>query len=107
MLVRDLLISSVHWTLDGSLVFHGRSVADIKGELEQMFDDPLLAASMVKDHEQTVSALYATFAKNKKPGRKPCLPDPDVLAPEVVSMQKELDSVPLKSWKCVLQLFNA
>lgn len=61
---------------------------------------------MMKDHEQVVSALYATFAKNKKPGRKPHLPDPEVLAPEVVTMQKELDGVPLRSWKCVFEFLR-
>ena len=75
------------------------SVSDIKDELEQILDNPLLAASLVQDNEHAVGVLYTSYGKNKKPGRKPPSPDADTLPSEVLSLRKELEEVQLKSWK--------
>ncbi|KAF6761270.1 snRNA-activating protein of 50kDa MW C terminal-domain-containing protein [Ephemerocybe angulata] len=74
------------------------SVSDIKEELERILDDPLFSGQLAKDHEQMVGALYANFARSRKPGKKPMLPDPENVKPEVLALQRELDAVPLKSW---------
>jgi hypothetical protein len=75
------------------------SVSDIKDELEQILNDPLLAASLVQDHEQDVGVLYTSYGKNKKPGRKPPSPDTETLPSDVLRMRRELEEVQLKSWK--------
>lgn len=74
-------------------------MSDIKDELEQILDDPLLAASLAQDSEHAVGVLYTNYGKNKKPGRKPASPDMDTVPPEVLKMRKELEEVQLKSWK--------
>lgn len=75
------------------------SVADLRGELERVLDDPLFSAQLVKDHESVINAFYSNFAKNKKPGRKTQFPEPEVLPPEVEALRKDMDEVKLKSWK--------
>lgn len=73
----------------------------MKRELEEILRDPLLAAQLDKSHEQMVGELYASHTKNKKSGKKTAGKDLAVLDPAVDRMQKQLDAVQLKCWKCV------
>jgi len=76
-------------------------VADIVDTLNNVWSNPILAAHLIKDHDHTVSALHASVnSKASKSGRKPQhLPDPDTLKADVTNLQKQLDVVPLSSFK--------
>ncbi|KAF8650393.1 hypothetical protein AX16_005201 [Volvariella volvacea WC 439] len=73
-------------------------VADMQATLTETWDNPLLSAWITKDHDNTLSTLQSMSQTNKS-RRKIRLPDPHTLAPEVATLQSNLDNTKLSSWK--------
>lgn len=76
------------------------SVDDVRSVLNDIWDDPTLSAHILKNHEHTIGALHSAASKSIRT-RKSNFPDPDSLLPEVVTLQKNLDSSKLISWRFV------
>ncbi|EDR11887.1 uncharacterized protein LACBIDRAFT_313793 [Laccaria bicolor S238N-H82] len=74
------------------------SVDDVRSALYDIWDDPTLSAHILKNHEQTIGALHSAASKSIRT-RKSNFPDPDSLLPEVATLQKNLDSSKLTSWR--------
>ncbi|KAF8813791.1 hypothetical protein BYT27DRAFT_7083987 [Phlegmacium glaucopus] len=72
------------------------SVSDIRDSLYNLWNNPTLSATLIKDQEHTISALHASV--NPKKPRK-TYPITDSLLPEVLNLQKNIDSVSLTAWR--------
>jgi hypothetical protein len=71
------------------------SVSDIRDSLYNLWNDPTLSATLLKDHEHTIAALHPV---NPKKSRK-ALPTTDSPLPEVSDLQKSIKSVSLTAWR--------
>ena len=79
------------------------SVDDLKSSLEDVLNDPRLAAHVLKNHELTVNAIHESAdTSGKRKRRRMNLPEPALEHPEVTALQRKLDSVKLKSWPFLL-----
>ena len=80
-----------------------RSVDDLKSSLEDVLNNPRLAAHVLKNHELTVNAIHESAdASGKRKRRRMNLPEPALEHPEVTALQRKLDAVKLKSWPYLL-----
>ena len=79
------------------------SVDDLKSSLEDVLNDPRLAAHVLKNHELTVNAIHESAdTSGKRKRRRMNLPEPALEHPEVTALQRKLDAVKLKSWPFLL-----
>ena len=79
------------------------SVDDLKRSLEDVLNDPRLAAHVLKNHELTVNAIHESAdASGKRKRRRMNLPEPALEHPAVTALQRKLDAVKLKSWPYLL-----
>lgn len=79
------------------------SVDDLKAPLENVLDNPRLAAHVLKHHEFTVNAIHESAdTSGKRKRRRMNLPEPALEHPEVTALQRKLDAVKLKSWPYLL-----
>lgn len=79
------------------------SVDDLKASLEDVLNNPRLAAHVLKNHELTVNAIHESAdASGKRKRRRMNLPEPALEHPEVTALQQKLDAVKLKSWPYLL-----
>lgn len=72
------------------------SVSDIRDSLCNLWNDPTLSATLIKDHERTIAALHAV--DNPRKSRK-SYPTTDSPLPEVSDLQKSIKSVSLTAWR--------
>lgn len=70
------------------------SVSDIRDSLYNVWNNPTLSATLIKDHEHTT----AFHVVNPKKSRK-SYPTTDSPLPEVSDLQKSLKSVSLTAWR--------
>ena len=76
---------------------------DLKTSLEDVLDDPRLAAHVLKNHEFTVNVIHESAdTSGKRKRRRINLPEPALEHPEVTALQRKLDAVKLKSWPYLL-----
>ena len=79
------------------------SVDDLKSSLEDVLNNPRLAAHVLKNHEFTVNAIHESAdTSGKRKRRRMNLPEPAFEHPEVTALQRKLDAVKLKSWPFLL-----
>ena len=79
------------------------SVEDLKTSLEDVLNNPRLAAHVLKNHEFTVNAIHESAdTSGKRKRRRMNLPEPAFEHPEVTALQRKLDAVKLKSWPFLL-----
>lgn len=71
------------------------SISDICDSLYNVWNNPTLSGTLVKDHEHTITALHAA---NLKKLRK-AYSTTDSPLPEVSDLQKSIKSVSLTSWR--------
>lgn len=80
-----------------------RSVEDFKTSLEDVLNNPRLAAHVLKNHELTVNAIHESAdASGKRKRRRMNLPEPALEHPEVTALQRKSDAVKLKLWPYLL-----
>jgi hypothetical protein len=80
-----------------------RSVDDLKSSLENVLNNPRLAAHVLKNHELTVNAIHESAdTSGKRKRRRMNLPEPAFEHPEITALQRKLDAVKLKSWPFLL-----
>lgn len=72
------------------------SVSDIRDSLHDLWNNPTLSATLIKDHEHTIAALRAVI--NPRKSRK-SYPTADSPLPEVSDLQKSIKSVSLTAWR--------
>ena len=72
------------------------SVSDIRDSLYNLWNNPTLSATLIKDHEHSIAALHAVI--NPKKSRK-SYPTTDFPPPEVSDLQKTIKSVSLTAWR--------
>ncbi|KAF9793024.1 snRNA-activating protein of 50kDa MW C terminal-domain-containing protein [Thelephora terrestris] len=78
-------------------------VDDLKISLEDVLNNPRLAAHVFKNHELTVNAIHESAdTSGKRKRRRMNLPEPALEHPEVTALQRKLDAVKLKSWPYLL-----
>jgi len=78
-------------------------VDDLKSSLEDVLNNPRLAAHVLKNHELTVNAIHESAdTSGKRKRRRMNLPEPALEHPEVTALQRKLDAVKLKSWPFLL-----
>ena len=96
-----LLSTSRLWS---NQIYKGRhSVDDLKSPLEDVLNNPRLAAHVLKNHELTVNAIHESAdTSGKRKRRRMNLPEPAFEHPEVTALQRKLDAVKLKSWPFLL-----
>lgn len=83
--------------------FTRHSVDDLKSSLEDVLNNPRLAAHVFKSHELTVNAIHESAdASGKRKRRRMNLPEPAFEHPEVTALQHKLEAVKLKSWPYLL-----
>ena len=76
---------------------------DLKSSLEDVLNNPHLAAHVLKNHELTVNAIHESAdTSGKRKRRRMNLPEPALEHPEVTALQRKLDAVKLKSWPFLL-----
>ena len=76
---------------------------DLKTSLEDVLNNPRLAAHVLKNHELTVNAIHESAdTSGKRKRRRMNLPEPALEHPEVTALQRKLDAVKLKSWPFLL-----
>ncbi|KAF8904483.1 snRNA-activating protein of 50kDa MW C terminal-domain-containing protein [Gymnopilus junonius] len=79
------------------------SISEIHKLLNDTWSNPTLSAHLIRDHDNTISALHSLHSTpNQKPqklSRRSHLPDPDKLPVEVTTLQKKLDAVSLNSFR--------
>ena len=76
---------------------------DLKSSLEDVLNNPRLAAHVLKNHELTVNAIHESAdTSGKRKRRRMNLPEPALEHPEVTALQRKLDAVKLKSWPYLL-----
>lgn len=72
---------------------------DLKSSLEDVLNNPRLAAHILKNHELTVNVIHQSAdTSGKRKRRRMNLPEPALEHPEVTALQRKLDAVKLKSW---------
>ena len=71
------------------------SVSDIRDSLYNLWDNPTLSATLIKDHEHTIASLYTVNPKKSRAS----YPTPGSLLPEVSDLQKSIKSVSLTAWR--------
>ena len=69
------------------------SVSDIRDSLYNLWNNPTLSATLIKDHEQTISALQAVYPRKSRKAY------PTTHSPEVSDLQKSIKSVSLTAWR--------
>ena len=77
------------------ILINVNSVSDIRDSLYNLWNNPTLSATLLKDHEHTITSLHA---HNPKKSRK-AFPTTDSPLPEVSDFQKSIKSVPLTAWR--------
>jgi snRNA-activating protein complex subunit 3 len=95
--------SSPHYTLL-ALIAHQRSISDLKSSLEQVWDNPILSAHVLRQHESTVASVCGQADAPATKGRKrkrQIAPEGSESAPEVLQLQEKLDAVNLRCWRYV------
>lgn len=78
------------------------SVDDIRDEFTNLWNDPSMSCHLTKEHERTISTLYASASPSSKRGRKLNTPPESLiqtLPAEVQSLQHSIDSVELTCFK--------
>ena len=79
------------------------SVVDLKALLEDVLNNPRLAAHVLKNHELTVNAIHESAdTSGKRKRRRMNLPEPALEHPEVTALQRKLDAVKLNAWPYLL-----
>jgi len=75
------------------------SVDELKRPLEDVLNNPRLAAHVLKNHELTVNMIHESAdTSGKRKRRRMNLPEPALEHQEVTALQRKLDAVRLKSW---------
>ncbi|KAG2150536.1 snRNA-activating protein of 50kDa MW C terminal-domain-containing protein [Suillus clintonianus] len=77
------------------------SISELKSSLEQVWDNPVLSAHVLRQHESTVAAVRGQADAPAPKGRKRkryVAPEGSESAPEVLQLQEKLDAVNLKCW---------
>jgi snRNA-activating protein complex subunit 3 len=87
-----------------ALIAHQRSISELKSSLEQVWDDPILSAHLLRQHESTVASVHdqADAPGTRKRKRKRLIaPEGGESAPGVSQLQDKLDAVDLRCWRYV------
>ena len=71
------------------------SVSDIRDSLYNLWNNPTLSATLIKDHEHAIAALHGV---NPRKSRK-SYPITDPPLPEVSNLQESIKSVSLTAWR--------
>ncbi|KAG2345564.1 hypothetical protein BDR05DRAFT_988652 [Suillus weaverae] len=77
------------------------SISDLKSSLEQVWDNPVLSAYVMRQHEFTVASVRGQADAPAPKGRKRkrhIAPEGSECAPEVLQLQEKLDAVNLRCW---------
>ncbi|KAJ8584339.1 hypothetical protein M405DRAFT_875659 [Rhizopogon salebrosus TDB-379] len=77
------------------------SISELKSSLEQVWDDPILSAHLLRQHESTVASVHdqADAPGTRKRKRKRLIaPEGGESAPGVSQLQDKLDAVDLRCW---------
>ena len=87
-------LQTLHTSFQSLINFN--SVSDIHDSLYNLWNNPTLSATLIKDHDHTVAALHASV--NPKKSRK-TYTTTDSRIPEVSNLQKSIESVSLTAWR--------
>lgn len=77
------------------------SISDLKSSLDQVWDNPVLSAHVLRQHESTVASVREQADAPAPKGRKRkrhIAPEGSESAPEVLQLQEKLDAVNLRCW---------
>ncbi|KIK44589.1 hypothetical protein CY34DRAFT_802457 [Suillus luteus UH-Slu-Lm8-n1] len=83
-----------------------RSISDLKSSLEQVWDNPVLSAHVLRQHESTVASVCGQADAPATKGRKrkrQIAPEGSESAPEVLQLQEKLDAVNLRCWRLTVE----
>ncbi|KAG1734680.1 uncharacterized protein EDB91DRAFT_581966 [Suillus paluster] len=83
-----------------------RSISELKASLEQVWDNPVLSAHVLRQHKSTVASVHSQADAPAPKGRKRkrlVAPEGSESAPGVLQLQEKLDSVNLRCWGLTLE----
>jgi hypothetical protein len=84
-----------------ALIAYQRSISDLKSSLDQVWDNPVLSAHVLRQHESTVASVHGQADAPAPKGRKRkrhIAPEGSESTPEVIQLQEKLDAVNLRCW---------
>ncbi|KAG1808202.1 snRNA-activating protein of 50kDa MW C terminal-domain-containing protein [Suillus subaureus] len=77
------------------------SISDLKSSLDQVWDNPVLSAHVLRQHESTIASVRGQADAPAPKGRKrkrDIAPEGSESTPEVLQLQEKLDAVNLRCW---------
>jgi len=84
-----------------ALIAHQRSISELKSSIEQVSNNPLLSAHVLRQHESLVASVHdqavAPGTRKRKRKRLNALEDSES-APGVLQLQDKLNAVDLRCW---------
>ncbi|KAG2146029.1 snRNA-activating protein of 50kDa MW C terminal-domain-containing protein [Suillus bovinus] len=82
------------------------SISDLRSSLEQVWDNPILSAHVLRQHESTVAFVRSQADTPAPKGRKRKrhdAPEGSEYAQEVLQLQEKLDGVNLRCWQLTME----
>ncbi|KAG1802777.1 snRNA-activating protein of 50kDa MW C terminal-domain-containing protein [Suillus plorans] len=82
------------------------SISDLKSSLEQVWDNPVLSAHVLRQHESTVASVRGQADAPVPKGRKRkrhVAPEGSESSPEALQLQEKLDAVNLRCWRLTME----
>ncbi|KAG2119589.1 snRNA-activating protein of 50kDa MW C terminal-domain-containing protein [Suillus discolor] len=82
------------------------SISDLKSSLEQVWDNPVLSAHVLRQHESTVASVRGQADVPVPKGRKRkrhVAPEGSESSPESLQLQEKLDAVNLRCWRLTVE----
>lgn len=94
-----------HYTILAVIALQ-HSISDLKSSLEQVWDNPVLSAHVLRQHESTVATVCGQADAPAPKGRKRkrhIAPEGSESTPEVLQLQEKLDAVNLRCWRLTME----